>query len=170
MAVDIFFRIGDKIKGESKDSGKDAKSQPLLDQINILNWSWSLSQSGTAQSGTGAGSGKVAVHDLSLTKWVDRASNDLILAACQGTHFPDALLTVRKAGGTQMVFYTIEFKRVLVSNYSISGGADDLDRMQENISINFASFNITYTLQNDDGTPGGKTTAGWDMSMMKKLS
>jgi type VI secretion system secreted protein Hcp len=167
MAVDVFFRIGDKIKGESKDAGKDSQNKPLKDQMDILAWSWSLSQSGTAQAGTGAGSGKVSVHDLTLTKYVDLASNDLITAVCKGTHFDKALLTVRKAGDTPMIYYTIEFERVLISNYSISGGGDSQDRMTENVSINFAKFKISYTLQNDNGTPGGTTSAGWDIPTSK---
>lgn len=163
MAVDVFFRIGDKIKGESTNSGNDAKGKPLKDQMEILSWSWNLSQSGTAQSGTGAGSGKVAVHDLTINKFVDMASNDLITAVCKGTHFDNALLTVRKAGDTPLIYYTIEFERVLVSNYSIAGSAQSDDRLTESVSLNFAKFKITYTRQNDKGAAAGSTTSGWDI-------
>src|SRR5215467_7426071 len=97
MAVDMFIKIGD-LKGESKDSKHK-------DEIDVLAWSWGMSNSGSAHVGGGAGSGKVNVQDLSFTKYTDAASADLYLACCNGKHFDEALLTVRKAGGEEPVEY-----------------------------------------------------------------
>ena len=90
MAVDMFIKIG-ALGGESKDKAHKG-------EIDVLAWSWGVSQSGSMHSGGGGGSGKVNVQDLSFTKWQDAASCELIKAACKGTHIPEALLTVRKAG------------------------------------------------------------------------
>jgi type VI secretion system secreted protein Hcp len=57
-----------------------------------------MSQSGTTHMGGGGGAGKVNVQDLSLTKYVDKASPNLVMATCNGKHYKEALLTVRKAG------------------------------------------------------------------------
>ena len=164
MAVDIFFKLGDKIKGESVNDGKDLLGGPLKDQMEIMSWNWALSQSGTTHSGTGGGGGKANVNDITITKYVDMASNDIITALCKGEHIPTALLTVRKAGGDKPVnYYGIEFEDIILSNYHISGSKDELDRMVESFSINFARFRITYTRQNEKGGESGKSTAGWNI-------
>ena len=93
MAVDMFIKIGD-IEGESVDATHKK-------EIDILAWSWGASQSGTTHAGTGGGAGKVAVQDLSLTKYVDAASHALLLACCNGKHYGEATLVVRKAGETR---------------------------------------------------------------------
>ena len=86
MAMDMFIKIGE-LKGESRDKAHGG-------EIDVLAWSWGMSNSGTAHAGTGAGAGKVNVQDLSFTKWIDKSSPDLMLAACNGKHFPTAILTV----------------------------------------------------------------------------
>src|SRR6476660_2723852 len=90
MAVDMFIKI-DTVDGESKDSKHKG-------EIDVLAWSWGMSNSGSAHTGGGAGAGKVNVQDLSFTKYIDKSSPDLMLACCNGKHFPDANLVVRKAG------------------------------------------------------------------------
>ena len=59
-------------------------------EIDVLSWSWGLSQSGTMHTGGGGGSGKVNVQDLTLTKWVDKASPVLMQYAMTGNQFPTA--------------------------------------------------------------------------------
>ena len=73
----------DGIKGESVDSKHK-------DEIDVLAWSWGMSNSGSAHMGGGAGSGKVNVQDLSLTKYIDVSSPDLMLSCCNGKHIPKA--------------------------------------------------------------------------------
>ena len=91
MAVDIFIKIGD-IKGESMDKAHK-------DEIDVLNWSWGMSQSGNMHVGGGGGAGKVNIQDLSLTKYVDKASPNLMMHCASGKHIDKVTLTVRKAGG-----------------------------------------------------------------------
>ena len=66
----------------------------------MLAWSWGASQSGTTHIGGGSGSGKASFQDLSITKYVDASSYKLLKVLSRGDHIPEALLTVRKAGGT----------------------------------------------------------------------
>src|SRR6201982_4272321 len=90
MAVDMFLKING-VDGESQDD-KHKK------EIDVLAWSWGVSNSGSAHVGGGAGAGKANVQDLSFTKYIDKSSPDLMLGACNGKHYDNALLTVRKAG------------------------------------------------------------------------
>ncbi|HXI52450.1 MAG TPA: type VI secretion system tube protein Hcp, partial [Candidatus Saccharimonadales bacterium] len=115
----MFIKIGD-VDGESKD-------KTHLKSIDVLAWSWGLSNSGSAHTGGGAGAGKVNVQDISITKYVDSASPKLMLACCSGTHYPEALLTVRKAGGTPVEYIKIKVEEVLITAVS-TGGSGGEDR------------------------------------------
>jgi len=158
MAVDMFIKIDD-IKGESKD-------EKHKDEMDVLAWSWGMSQSGTTHSGSGGGSGKVAVQDISLTKYVDKASPNLIQYCCAGKHFKEAVLVVRKAGGTPLEYIKITLSHGLVSSVS-TGGSGGEDRLTENVTLNFQSFKYEYTVQKDDGSGEAGPKAGWNMAENK---
>ena len=154
MAVDMFIKIGD-VKGESQDSKHK-------EEIDVLAWSWGASQSGSMHLGSGGGAGKVSVQDLSFTKYVDSSSNALLLACCNGKHYPDATLVVRKAGENALEYLTITLTEVLVSAMS-TGGSGGEDRLTENITLNFAKFKYEYNPQKADGTLDAAKTAAWDI-------
>ena len=160
MAVDIFLKIAG-VDGESKDD-KHKK------EMDILAWSWGLSNSGTAHVGGGGGAGKVNVQDVSFTKWVDAASPKLVLACCNGTHYDEATLVVRKAGGSPVEYIKLKLQEVLITSVS-TGGSGGEDRLTENITLNFAKFNLDYTPQDDKGAAGTAIPAGWDVAANKKL-
>lgn len=155
MAVDMFIKIG-AIKGESVDHKHGG-------EIDILAWSWGMSNSGTAHTGGGAGAGKVNVQDLSITKYIDRSSTDLMLAACNGKHFPDALLTVRKAGEKPLEYLKITLTDVLITSVS-TGGSGGEDRLTENVSLNFAKVKVEYTPQKKDGAGDATLSMSWDIA------
>ncbi|MCR9244808.1 MAG: type VI secretion system tube protein Hcp [bacterium] len=158
MAVDMFLEIeGKKIKGESRD-------KTHKDSIDVLAWSWGLSQSGTMHVGGGGGAGKVNVQDISVTKYVDKSSPDLAKACCEGKHFKDARLIVRKAGGSPLEYLIIEMEKVLVSSVS-TGGSGGEDRLTENVTFNFGKVKYKYQPQKDDGAKdGGVVEMGWDIA------
>jgi type VI secretion system secreted protein Hcp len=155
MAVDMFIKIGD-IQGESKDK-KHGK------EIDVLAWSWGMSNSGSAHSGGGAGAGKVNVQDLSFTKYVDSASPKLMLACCNGKHYDDALLTVRKAGEKPVEYIKIKLTEVLITSVS-TGGSGGEDRLTENVTLNFGKVNYDYIPQDDKGAAGTAIPMSWDIS------
>ena len=155
MAMDIFIKIGD-LKGESIDDKHK-------DEIQVLAWSWGMSQSGTTHTGTGGGSGKVSVQDLSFTHYIDKVSPNLMLACCNGKHFGEALLTVRKAGEKPLEYLKITLTDLIVTSCT-TGGSGGEDRLTENVSLNFAKFKVEYTPQKKDGTGDAPVTIGWDIA------
>ena len=160
MAVDMFFKIGD-LKGESVDD-KHAG------EIDVLAWSWGMSQSGTTHMGTGAGAGKVNVQDISFTKYVDKSSPNLMQYCCNGKHFPEALLTVRKAGENPLEYLKITLKDLMIAAVT-TGGSGGEDRLTENVTLNFAQFKVEYTPQKKDGTGDAAVTIGWDVAKNVKV-
>jgi len=143
MAVDMFLKI-DGIKGESEDDKHKG-------EIDVLAWSWGASQTGTMHTGGGGGAGKSNIQDISITKWIDSSSHKLLKAVSIGDHIKEALLTVRKAGSKPLEYIKLNMKDCLISSVS-TGGSGGEDRLTENISINFAVFEYTYTPQKIDGT------------------
>lgn len=156
MAVDCFLKI-DGVDGEAQDK-KHAK------EIDVLAWSWGMSQSGSAHVGGGGGTGKVSVQDMHVTKYVDRASPNLMKFCCNGKHFKEALLTVRKAGENPVEYLIIKMGDVLISSISTGGTGSGGERLTENITLNFAKFECKYTPQKPDGTAEGPVEATWNIS------
>lgn len=158
MAVDMFIKIGE-IKGESRDSkypGKDG-------WIDILAWSWGVSNSGTTHMGSGSGAGKANFQDISVTKYIDQASIDLMKSTAKGTHHGKASLVVRKAGDKPLDYLIIDMEDVMITSYS-TGGSGGEDRLTENVSINFDFFKIKYTEQLKTGGAGVTPEFQWSIA------
>jgi type VI secretion system secreted protein Hcp len=158
MALDMFINMGDTIKGESADSVQGPKGD-----IDILAWSWGMSQSGTTHMGTGGGAGKASFQDLSFTKYIDTASNALMIALAKGTHIKEVVLLARKAGDGQQRYIQITMKEVMVTSVS-TGGSGGEDRMTENVTLNFANVKFSYVPQKADGSAGADKDFAWDIA------
>jgi len=154
MAVDIFL----KLKGIDGESGDKTHKG----EIEVLSWSWGASQSGTMHLGTGGGAGKVNVQDISLVKYVDSASHNLLKHCHTGAHIEEGVLTVRKAGGTPLEYIIFKMKGILVSSIS-TGGSMGEDQLTENVSLNFREFEYAYTPQAADGTGQAAKEFKWDI-------
>lgn len=156
MAIDSFLKLGD-LKGDSQVKGFE-------NQIQLLAWSWGMSQTGTTHIGSGGGAGKVNVQDLSFTHYVDSAAPSLILACCKGTHYPEATLTMRKAGGDPLPYLTIKLTDLIVTSVS-TGSSSGEDQQTENVTLNFASFEYSFQPQDNKGAKkGGAITVKYDIA------
>lgn len=154
MAANIFIKVGD-VKGESQDDEHQ-------EWIDVLSWSWGLSQPGSFGSGGGGGTGKVNVHDLSFTKYVDAASPDLVKTCANGKHHETAELHVVKAGEKALPYLKYKFTKVLISSVQ-TGGSGAEDRLTENVSLNFNEFAMDYTKQSDTGAGDTTASMGWNI-------
>jgi type VI secretion system secreted protein Hcp len=151
----MFIKIGD-IKGEAQD-------KTHKDEIDVLAWSWGLAQSGSTHSGGGGGSGKVNVQDLSFTKFVDKATPNLLKMCCNGKHYPEAKLVVRKAGENPIEYLVVTMTDVLISAVS-TGGSGGEDKLTENVTLNFGKVKVEYQPQKADGTKdGGVIPMTWNI-------
>lgn len=144
-AVDMFLDLGPDIPGESTDKVHAGK-------VDVLAWSWGMSNSGSTHVGGGGGAGKSSFQDLSLTKYVDKASPKLMLKCATGAHLATATLIVRKAGTVPIEYIKITLTEVLVTSVSTGGSAGE-DRLTENISLNFAKVKFEYVPTKPNGTP-----------------
>ncbi|MBQ2261480.1 MAG: type VI secretion system tube protein Hcp [Loktanella sp.] len=158
MAIDCFLKLSNNIKGECQDARHK-------DWIDVLAWSWGMTQSGTTHTGAGGGGGKVNVGDITLTKYVDLSTNDLIKRCASGEHINEGQLIVRKSGGNAPVDYLkVDFEDIMISSYQTGGTKDGLDRIQETLTLNFRRFVVTYTMQDQSGAAGPETMTGWEIA------
>ena len=107
------------------------------------------------------------VQDLSFTKYIDSATPELLLAGCNGKHYKEALLTVRKAGEHPVEYIKIKLTEVLITSVS-TGGSGGEDRLTENVSLNFAKVHFDYTPQKDDGAADTAIPMEWDIATNSK--
>jgi type VI secretion system secreted protein Hcp len=158
MAVDLFINIGKDIVGESAD-----KTQGPKGDIDVLAWNWGMSQSGTAHEGQGGGSGKASFQDLSFTKYIDSASNALMVALAKGSHIPKVVFLARRAGAGQVNYLEIIMETVLVTSV-FTGGSGGEDRFTENVTLNFAKVTFNYYPQKPDGSVAGAKPFTWNIA------
>ena len=147
MAVDMFLDLGSKIPGESKD-------KTHKDKIDVLAWSWGMA---------GSGAGKASLQDISLTKWVDKSSVNLMAVCASGDHLPEAKLIVRKAGGKKPIEYIVfTLKTVNITSVS-TGGSGGEDRLTENVTLSFNKIKLDYVPEKEDGTGGAAVHFTWNV-------
>ncbi len=154
MAADAYIDI-DGIKGESND-------KTHKEMIEVLSFSWGASNGASFSHGTGGGAGKVSFTDLSIMSMASKASPLLMLACATGSHQKKAMLYVRKAGGEQLDFYTVELTDVLVATYQTSGSSGG-EIPSESFSLAFAKINFEYKPQDEKGGLASPIKAGWDV-------
>jgi type VI secretion system secreted protein Hcp len=149
-ATDMFLKLGD-IKGESQDAKHKG-------EIDVLAWSWGESDhTGSARRSRNGLAAPDCIQDLSLTKFIDRATPDIILDAVLGRDIPQAVLTLRKAGGEQQEYLVLTLSDVTISSYS-TGGSGGEDRLTENLTLHFLRMEGAYRQQQLDGSLGAPIT------------
>ncbi len=159
MSTNMHMKI-DSIKGESQVDGHE-------DEIQIDSFNFAMHQQASATHGHGSGAGRVDVRDLVMTKSICKADAALMQHCCNGKHIPQVTIIAEKAGGDSPVKYVqIVLKQVLVTNHSING-AHGSDAIHVDVSLNFASYEITYTPQSAEGVGEGETVQGWDVAKNK---
>ena len=140
-AVDQFLKI-DGVEGETQDEAHKGS-------IDVLSWSWGSSSSTVGKKTS------CNIQDISIVKYVDSSSPDLLVGQLDGTTYSSARLVVRKAGGhlDYLEYIVIELNNVSVTSFS-TGGSGGEDRLTESMTLNFTNATYTYTPQKKDGSAG----------------
>jgi type VI secretion system secreted protein Hcp len=159
MAQDIFLKING-IDGESQDSSHK-------NEIEVLSWNWRVEQQSSMHSGSGGGAGKATAADLSFDHFIDRASPNLMKYCLTGKHVDQAVLTVRKAGGSPLEYLKITMSDVIITFVQPSGSNSD-NGLREQVHLSFAKVKQEYVVQNAQGGSGGAVTAAYDFQAGKE--
>ena len=116
MAVDFYLKL-DGIQGESVDENHK-------DQITLLSWSLGASQVTSVAGTGGSGAGRADLSDLSVMKFLDKASSPIFKALLSGTHIKTGVLEAVKAGGAGKPFLKMSFEELFVTSQQHSASSE----------------------------------------------
>jgi type VI secretion system secreted protein Hcp len=157
MPFDGFVKIAG-VPGEASD--EDFKGQ-----IEIVSFAWGVSQPVSAGYGGGDGTSICKISDFSFIHQMDKASPVLFQKCCSGEHIPKITISMRKAGGTQLVYNTYVLSDCIISSVRPGGRAQAPEEIPlEEVTISFAECSIDYQPQGADGqADGGPVHGGWNI-------
>ena len=131
------------IKGESQDEKHKA-------EIDVLSWSWGMAAK--VSLGGGLATGKANVQELKIVKKIDSATTPLMSALRTNEQIQKAVLTVRKAGKSQLEFFKITIENGRVISHNVTGGDEQGGHgVLERVSFSFNKISVQYTPQGKDG-------------------
>ncbi len=134
-----------KIKGEATNPGQ-------TDDIIVLGWRWGLD----ASSAVAAQNERRSYTALTIYKHIDRATTGLMSALIVNDEVKEATLTLRKAGGTQEVYFTVKLETGRV--VSVHHETDSDGHPRETVSIVFTKIYVEYNPQQSSGLRSGSCT------------
>jgi type VI secretion system secreted protein Hcp len=153
-----FLKI-DGIAGESQDPRHQG-------EIELESFSWGEGRLTSAPGAAAAG--RPHIQDFHVTKWVDKASPLLMLAAASGQHFRSAVLTAQRPGTHPLEYLTVTLGDLVVSSYEIEAAAGQ-PLPADQVSFSFARIEMAYRAQRPDGTLDAPVSAGWDVTANHKI-
>ena len=166
-ADDVFLKL-DGVLGESVDARHKG-------EIDILSYTHSLTGAfARSAAGTGAAAGKTSCGPVTVMKYVDVSSPDLILSVANGKHIPKAVFTFRRPGANQFEYYKVTLEDVVIteieqSESKINPSNPAAVRAMEKVSLIGRLFRFEYVLQAPDGRPGAMPKSGWDCVQNSKV-
>jgi type VI secretion system secreted protein Hcp len=146
MPADAYLKLttnkGGWLKGE-------AKAVQHVDEIEIYSWSMGESQKSSATGLSGQGMGRVSFHDFSFSSLVHKASAGIKLACATGDPVNEAILSCRKAGGSQGDYLIWTLIDGLITSYNLKGDRDSSP--SETFTISFSEIKMDYKMQKPNG-------------------
>ncbi|KIC47725.1 type VI secretion system tube protein Hcp [Tateyamaria sp. ANG-S1] len=167
MAFDAFaYFKGTDVKGETQDDKykKEGAFEILSFEIGAEN------NINIGSISSGGGAGKATFKELNITKKTDSASCGMFSKLCEGNHFDDLVIELRRSGGaagsTGLVFLKWEFKLVMIQDISWTGSDGD-DVCEETVVMQYGAMKVTYTQQKTDGKAGDQKSGEWSRVLNK---
>ena len=162
-ADEIFLRL-EGVKGESVDARH-------LAEIELLSYSQSMTG---PLARSAAGAGKTACGPVTVMKYVDQSSPDLILFVANGRPIARAVITFRKSGQSAFEYYRVTLENLVVteveqSNSRLNFPSPAPPRAVEKVSLMSQRLRFEYYAQTPDGRVGMAPKAGWDCAANAKL-
>lgn len=156
-ATDMFLKIDD-IVGESV-------SNQHKGEIEVESFAWGQSNSGSVLGG-GGGAGKVTPRELTILKRVDRSSPLLMRSGATGEHLREALLSVDRADGSEVVSIKLSdviIRSIDVNSESTGGGGP----LTETVALSFGKIEFVYTGKTATGSPAPSVPFSFDYQLNK---
>jgi len=161
-ADDIFLRL-DGVRGESGD-------KVHKDEIDLLSYTQSMTGP-FARGATSTAPGKAVCGTVTVLKYVDLASPDLVLYALNGRHIARAVVTFRRG---QFEYYKVTLDDVIIAEVEQNDSKLNFPnpappRATEKVTLMGRRFSYEYAAQKPDGTKGAQPKSGWDCVAASKV-
>jgi len=165
MADVYAFLELESIKGEAQDS-------KYKDKIELQSFSWGATNNSSYSSGTGGNIGKGHIHDISFSKYMCKASPELMKRVVSGKAIPKGKLSLCKLSGEKdgdkIAYYEVELENIVLTSYQVaaSGGAQ---LPMESGTLHFVTTKPSYTPQKNEGAGDGAIHFKWDLQQNVEL-
>lgn len=150
-APDIFLSLKTRRAGAIKGESVAADHQ---DAIEVDGWSWGISAS-SAIGATQATARRSFKH-LTVCKRLDCATTALMSVLTTNDEVKEAKLSMRKAGGGQLDFFTITLNSARV--VAVDLDCDGSGQTTERVSFAFNKVQVEYTVQQGSGLRGASSS------------
>ncbi len=147
------------IQGESSSTAHP-------NEIEISSFSWGVSNS-PVNTGSGAiKGGKVSITEVTVTKFFDKASVQLLKASANGQIFKSAKITWSKSTGGKKPedFITITLQGVLISSIQQSSSRTGEGMGMETVTLSFDAVTVDYKVQGKDGLLTSAGSMAYDLA------
>jgi len=136
-----------KIKGEASTMGH-------VDDIEVRSWSWGVAASSAI--GSTAATARRQYKHLVVVKRIDSASTALCAALVTNDEVKEAKLTLRKAGGDSLDYYTMTLGQARIVTIDLV--VDEHGTPIETVAIAFGKIDVEYKRQQGTGISGASTS------------
>jgi len=151
----------DGIDGEAKEKGHDK-------WVEVNSVSWGVDKQVTSgEVGSQRRRGDTKVHDITISKVVDKSSPKIFEAVANGKVFKKVEIhfTATYTDSGQVTYLALELENVHVTSCSIGGHGEGAS---ETCTLNFTKIKYTYTENDEKGSKKGNVEAGWDTDKADK--
>lgn len=131
--------------------------------------SWNVSRTLSTKTGQGKDRESTSPHisEITLTTKMDKTSPVFFSEACVGQGKTALIHLVQTSPNGVETYMEYTLTNTLVSGYSVS--ADEDNRPQESITLNFTKIEMKYTPWDEAHRPEGSVPAGYDIALGVKL-
>jgi type VI secretion system secreted protein Hcp len=161
MATNMFIKF-DSVKGECEDANHK-------DWIELLSWNHGFSQPASpVRSSTGSTIERANHSNLSITKYIDSSTDDLLKACWTGKQFEKADIECFRADGDNapIKYLEINMEDVIVAAFTVQGGMGDI--ATEAISLAYSKVTYKYDAKKKaDAKPAGVQPVSHDLKTNK---
>jgi type VI secretion system secreted protein Hcp len=156
MADICAFVKFDGVNGEAQDAN-------YQDHIELQSVSWGATNNSSYSDGTGPGVGTGQVHNMSFSKYMCKASTELMKRVIKGIPIDSGrLILCKRNGDDPLEYYTCDMENIVVTQYNFHAGNSG-DLATESFSIDFVIVKPNYVAQSNDGSGAGNHGFGWDL-------
>jgi type VI secretion system secreted protein Hcp len=122
-------------------------------EIELTSFSWGVSNSPVNTSTGLVKGGKVSMTEVTVTKFIDKASVQLLKASATGQILKTAKITWSKSTGGKKPedFITITLTGVLISSVQQTSSRESEGMGTEKVTLSFDKVNVDYKVQDKTG-------------------